>query len=271
MKIVFSIFLCCITLLSFNAQDTLKLLYKWKVEAIDFEVDNFGYIYTYNSLKIEKHKADGTLVATYSNYNLGDISSIDVNNPLRILALHKNQNTLVILDNTLSLEQDNGLDLTALGLYNTTAFTYSSLNNGIWFYDKELFQLIKTNQLMETIYQSGNLLQLLNKETLGVKQLIEDDDKLYLVCEKYILVFDLYGAYYNTLHFPYYKGIEIKNNIIFTFNKGHLKAYDTKTFEEQISNFVLDDKLLHKLNEGFIYELGEKSFSIYAIESSQKK
>jgi len=249
-----------------DAQVKLTPIRSWEIKATNFKVDNLGSVYTFDNQKLEKYNYKGELLATYSNHNLGAINSIDVSNSLRILVLHKNQNTLVILDNTLSPEQQNSLDLTSLGLYNTSAFTYSSLNNGIWFYDKELFQLIKTNNLMEVIYESGNLLQLLNKDSLEVKQLIEDNDKLYLVCKKNILVFDVYGAYYNTIHIPYSNGIEIKENTIFTFEVGHLKAYNTKTFEEQKADFVFDPLLLQRLNQGKVYELGEQIFNIYDIE-----
>jgi len=258
---LFSIFLS----MCFIAQEKLTPINSWEVKAKNFEVDNLGNIYTYSNQKIEKYNSKGILQASYSNHNFGVIENIDVSNSLRILVLHKNQNTLVILDNTLSPEQQNSLDLTTLGLYNTTCFTYSSINNGIWFYDQELFQLIKTNNLMETIYESGNLLQLLNKDSLQVKKIIEDNDKLYLICQKNILVFDLYGAYYNTIHIPYSPGITIKNNTIFTFSQGHLKAYNTKTFEEQTSNFVVDSNYLHTFKQSKVFELEKERFNIYDI------
>lgn len=265
MKVIF-FFLLILSSLILGAQEKLTPVNSWEVTAKNFEVDNLGYVYTFDGQKIVKYTPVGEVFASYSNLNLGAINSIDVSNPLRILALHKNQNTLVILDNTLSPEQQSSLDLISLGLYNTSAFTYSMLNNGIWFYDKELFQLIKTNDLMEVIYESGNLLQLLNKDTLDVKKLIEDNDKLYLVCEKNILVFDLYGAYYNTIHIAYSPGMSIVNSTIFTFEKGYLKAYNAITFEEQTFNFVFDSNALKFLKKGKVYELKNGLMNVYTIE-----
>lgn len=230
-------------------------------------IDNLDYIYFYNKTKIDKYNALGEKVATYSNNLLGDIDKIDVSNPLKTLVLHKDQNTLEIVDNTLSTERNTTLDLTNANLYNTSVFTYSSIDNGIWFYDRELFQIMKIDINMNSIYQSGNLLQLLNLESLDVVDLIEHKNKLYLITPKSILIFDNFGAYYSTIHLNDNEQVlNIEENTIFYKSNKHIKAYNMATFETQESLFPLslDTKLALKNKK--VYTITDGIFSVFELE-----
>lgn len=254
-----------IFLTTVNITSQLTLLKEWETTADKIEVDNLGYYYLYNSKKIDKYNSVGEKIATYSDNQLGEIEKIDVANPLRCLVLHKDQNTLTTLDNTLSAKQFNALDLTQANLYNTTAFAYSSLDNGVWFYDKELFQLIKIDLAMNRIYESGNLLRILNLEDLEVTNIFEQKDKLYVVTPIKIIIFDIYGAYYSTIHLQNSTTIGIEENNIYSFYNTNLKAYDTKTFEEQEIKTNLSKNAVVLFKKNKIYSIDHGKFSIYAI------
>ncbi len=248
-----------------DATSQLQLIKEWKTTADKVTVDNLGNLYLYNATKIDKYNNEGEKTATYSDNQLGEIEEIDVSNPLKNLVLHKNQNTLVILDNTLSAEQNNSLDLTQANLYNTTAYTYSAIDNGIWFYDQELFQLIKIDINMNRIYESGNLLRLLNLDALSINAIYERKDKLYVVTQEEIIVFDIYGAYYYTIHHQSSTVIGIEGSCIYSFNDSKLKAYNTKTFEVQEIKTPLSKTAVITYQKNKIYAIDHGKFSIYSV------
>lgn len=266
MKFIILITIYFISSFCLKAQN--KPILTFKVDQVyNICVDNLDYLYLYNKVKIDKYNALGKKVATYSNNLLGDIDKIDVSNPLKTLVLNKNQNTLEILDNMLSTERNTTLDLTNANLYNTSAFTYSSIDNGIWFYDRELFQIMKIDINMNSIYQSGNLLQLLDIDTLNVVDLIEHKNKLYLITPKSILIFDNFGAYYSTIHLKDNQQIlSIENNTIFYKSQNHIKAYNMVTFQtqEQLFPVSLNTKVALKNNK--VYTISDGVFSVFELE-----
>ena len=264
MKIFISIIILLCGIVHSNAQ--IQILTSIKTDATKIRVDNLGNYYLYNQSKIDKYTSQGKKIATYSNNQLGDIENIDVSNPLKNLILHKNQNTLVILDNTLSSKYNNTLNLTEANLYNTSAYTYSGIDNGIWFYDQELFQLIKIDISMNRIYESGNLLHLLNRDSLVVTALFERRNKLYLSTKDETLVFDNYGAYYSTIHHSNATLIAIEDNIIYSKSNTTLKAYNTKIFEEQIIETEVPEEAFVIYQKNKLYTIYKGEFSIYEVK-----
>ena len=63
-------------------------------------IDNFGIIYTVNGNGLSK--TEESKILTYSNVQLGNISSANAFNPLKINLFYKNFNTAIILDNRLA-------------------------------------------------------------------------------------------------------------------------------------------------------------------------
>lgn len=247
-------------------QGQLKLIHEQKTDAQKVEVDNLGNYYLYSIQKIDKYSNQHQILETYSNNQLGEIEKIDVNNPFRNFVLHKDQNTLVVLDNTLTSKKNKALDLTLANLYNTTAFCYSSIDNGIWFYDKELFQLIKIDLKLNKIYESGNLLRLLQLDELEITNIYERKDKLYLCTEESVIIFDLYGAYYSTIHTEGLPVIGIEANVIYTLGKNTLKAYNTKTFETQELSTFFSETALATFKKNKIYVLENGQFSVFELK-----
>lgn len=265
MKLLLFLFISFLSLTVSFGQ--LALETTWKTDANKLAIDNLGNCYLYNSNKIDKFDIEGTKIATYSNNQLGEIEKIDVTNPLKNLVLHKSQNTLVVLDNTLSSEQNNTLDLTQANLYNTTAYTYSAIDNGIWFYDQELFQIIKTDVAMNRIYESGNLLRLLNLKGLSVDAIFERKNKLFVTTQNEVIVFDNYGAYYSTIQLKNATVIGIEENNIYSFNNGLLKAYNTKTFEEQEIKTTFSKGAIVSFKKNKVYAIDNGVFSTYSIQN----
>jgi hypothetical protein len=165
-----------------------------------YAIDPQGSSYRVKNETIYKYDVQGNLLFTYSDKSLGNISMIDVTNPLRLLIFYKDLQLLVITDNTLSAHNRQTISFDDLGIYQVQMVASSRMDNGIWIYDQGTFQLKKMSQNWEVLYQSGNIEQLLGKKAISPRVMIENNGLLYLVCRNNgILIFDMYGAYYKTL------------------------------------------------------------------------
>ena len=79
------------------------LFFVIKVSALFFTTDNLQNIYAVtDDFKVVKYDSSGQLLHTYSNKSLGQPTSLDVSNPMKLMLYYKDFSTIVWLDNTLS-------------------------------------------------------------------------------------------------------------------------------------------------------------------------
>ena len=110
----------------------------------------------------------------------GNITKLDVQNSLTPLVFYKAQSKIVVLDNTLSEQNNLCLNLDQLGLYNTLTIANSNLDNGVWLYDLDFKQIVKVNTKLEIVQKSGNLAVLLGKDSLMPINILEKNGRLYM-------------------------------------------------------------------------------------------
>ena len=71
---------------------------------ISFKVDKLNNIYTIDKkAELIKYDHKGTRLYTYTDKTLGPIDHLDVSNPLKLLAFYRDYQSLIFLDNTLSV------------------------------------------------------------------------------------------------------------------------------------------------------------------------
>ena len=103
-------------------------------------VDPQGNIYAVNDATLYKYAPDGTLLYTYNDNLLGHISSIDVDNPLKIMLFYRDAGFIVFLSDKLSPIGDR-VNLFSKGLTTIGLATYSTKNELI-LYDESNTDLI---------------------------------------------------------------------------------------------------------------------------------
>jgi hypothetical protein len=162
-----------------------------------FTTDNLENIYTTRKHELKKFRPDGSLWLRFSNISLGDISFVDVTNPLKILVFYKDFSRIQFLDNMLS-ERSPVIQLQGLGFDQTVA-TCTSFDNGFWLFDQLNFELVRFNQDFAITQDVKNLNQIVGYEFIP-NFLTEHNNWLYInVPEKGILVCDIYGTYFKTI------------------------------------------------------------------------
>jgi hypothetical protein len=217
-----------------------------------FEVDQIGNIYCVNKNEIIKVSPKGIILYRYSNMTYGTITELDVNNSLRPLVFYKEQSKIVVLDNTLSA-QDNFINLAELNLYNTQTIANSNLDNGVWLYDLDFKQIVKVNTKLEVIQESGNLAVLLNKENLLPNCLIEKNGRLYMGTKNDgVLIFDLYCSYLQSLNIKEAKNLQINEEYLIVCNESTLCSYNSISHEETHLNFPKKYLAVKKFKNSFI-------------------
>src|SRR2546421_8472114 len=128
-------------------------------QIIDFTDDNLGNLYILGKNdQLKKINANGDSVAVFNAVKrYGQLYSIDVTNPLKILLYYKDFGTVLTLDRFLSIR--NTLDLRRQNLYQVKAVGLAYDNN-IWLFDEQEGKLKRVGEDGKLITQSNDLRQL---------------------------------------------------------------------------------------------------------------
>ena len=245
-------------------QSKFKLIATIEIEADFFTTDNQSNLYVVKANELSKFDKTGKLVYKYSNKNLGNIDFVDASNMLKLLVFYKNFSQVVFLDNTLSLTGSPvGLDKDG---FRQAQLVCSSHNNGIWIYDQQNFELLRLNQALEKIQQTGNLSLLLSID-LRPNFLVEYNNKLYLnKPASGILMFDIYGTYYKTIpikNAPFFQPI---GDVVYFIANKKVKTYNIKTAEEMEFELPLNDFKNFRLEMDALFLQTEKSIFVYTSQ-----
>lgn len=223
-KLFFSILFLVSTLL-YSQSNTIEF------NAKGFTTDQTGSYYEIYNNQIKKIGKNGQRQFTYSNNILGEITSIDVFNPMKIIVFFKDFSKIVVLDNTLT-EQGGVINLNEVSL-EETSLVCSSYNNGVWYYNPVKFQLTRLEYASKNTNVSANISTILNKN-IQPNFLVEYNSKVYLNDPiNGILVFDIYGTYLKTIPIFNLTNFQVKENYMLYVNEsGQIETYDFFTLEK---------------------------------------
>lgn len=193
------------------------------------EVDNLGNAYLVMGNEVVRFTKDGERNLTFSDKTLGNISSLDVSQPLKLLLFYRELSQVAFLDNKLSIRGE-PVALDRLG-YEQAGLACSAFDNGMWVYDQLSFELIRLDRNLQEIYRSGNINQLV-RQVIRPNFAVESNNWVYLNDPKHgILVFDSFGTYYKTIPIKNLDHFQITDPYLF-FNRGEgLESFHLKRLE----------------------------------------
>jgi hypothetical protein len=260
---------CLMMIGLFNYQShaqNFKLVAKIDTVAKMAQLDNFGNLFIITPANdVLKFNAKGKFLWNYSNKSFGDVSQIDVTDPMRVILYYHGFQQIVVLNNnlseisTFSFNQNPDVQITQIA---------SANNNGFWIYDQINRELKKlTNNFIDDI-KSGNLYQR-NGIDMDAIYMLTDDQYIYINDKKTgVRVFDRFGNFYKTAVVYPLKDFEVSNNEISFFDNGNLMKYNYLTFKldkielPDVKNIV---NALLRFNQLVI--LTEKDITLYMIEN----
>ncbi len=249
------VFVLLLGIVSFQSRTDVISDMKLPFNADYFQIDNLGNIYIVKEARLVKIFSSSKEKIEYSNYVLGNISSIDVSNPLRLLLYYHDANQFLFLNNKLS-ELSSPVLLDDADVYNSQLMC-NSTGNRIWVYDSQNMQLLQFNDKME-LTEKGTPLNRILDDIDVANILFERNEFVYLnIPETGVLVFDSFGAYYKT--FPE-KGI----NSFQVFGDSYYYQIDNKYFYFDKNTF--ESKEIEHLNSDSIKQIIRFNNKLYLLK-----
>lgn len=216
-----------------------------------FELDILGQLYFISGSELKKYSTEGELLKTYSNLYYGDITYLDVSDPMNLLVYYEDNNIILILDNQLSIK-NSPIDLNEMG-YGQANLVCLSYGNGFWIYDPITQAIIRFNNFLSQSENSGNLINVTGYPLQPI-QLMERDNQVILRDKEYgIFVFDRFANYTKRLPFNNINDLYIrsglwqmlKNDTIINFNTSTLQLDTMPLIYNNIDEFRMYDKIIY--------------------------
>ena len=212
------IFLCAVSASAqFDTSVNLKQQTFIEGSYKNFYVDNLNNIYLINGdnqLKKFNDKGDSIAVSNALR-KYGDITFVDVSNPLKIIVFYKDYSTIIVLDRFLS--NQNTIDLRRYGIFQAQAVA-QSYDNNYWVFDAVENKLKKIDDNGNILLQTPDFRTIFDEAFLPEK-IIDNDGFVYLYDKKTgWLIFDYYGAYKQSIHQPGLKNVQVIKKDLYGFD-----------------------------------------------------
>lgn len=218
-----------------------------------FTTDQFQNIYLVRKTKIIKINPEKDHKINYSNTLFGNITSIDVSDPFRILIFNKDFNKILFLDNTLS-EISSPINLDELNYFNVSAVCQSN-NGGFWIFDQNMNQIVYFDKNLKETKKSAQISSLIeNSNEDSEVFMLEKNDYIYLgIHSEGILQFDNYGTYIKTFPVKDCKQFQVIDGYIIYSKNNKLFFYNSSNFETENINLPVNSFLNVRLENDFVY------------------
>lgn len=268
-KSILIFILCLSASLAIKAQSDSTFLFLKTIKGnyASFTVDNLDNVYlitTTNQLK--KVNGNGDSVAVFNDVKrFGNLSSIDVTNPLKILLYYKNFATVVVLDRFLNIR--NTINLRKKGIFSVQAIA-TSYDNNIWLFDEQEFKLKKIDDDGNRLQETTDFRMLFDSVPSPI-QITDKANYVYLYdAEKGFYVFDYYGAFKNRLPFLNWSSVAISEKDMYGFSNNTLYSYQLNSFtlkQYSLPSFINNYSAIKAIN-GKVYLLKDDGLYIYAVK-----
>lgn len=267
-RIIFIWFLVFIFLSANARTDTASHVIKEKSVAgvyNNFYADNLGNVYLISAnnqvKKLDEHLDSVAVFNDVRRY--GDIYTMDVNNPLKIVVYYKDFTTIVVLDRFLNIR--NTIDLRNAGILQARAVA-QSYDNNYWVFDELNSKIKKIDDNGNVLLESPDLRVLFSYEYTP-QQIIDADGALYLYdSKKGWLIFDYYGAYKKHIDVTGWKDVKASRNVLTGVDSNYIYSIDPNTFGEHKAKIAMVNavKILQLSNK--LYVLTKNELSQYRIQ-----
>ncbi len=192
-------FFSFLLLLSSHFLKAQKKAYHIRTTPIDattfIGVDSFQNVYTLKGKAFYKNNQEN-----YQNLNLGEIFSIDIRNPFKIVLFYKNFNTVILLDNRLNEIEKIQFDF-------NISFAVKASSNALWLFNQETRRLENFNyKKQETTIFSPPFF---GKNIRNIKG---DLNNVFLHCRDAVIVYDYLGNISNEYSIPETARFEVSEN-----------------------------------------------------------
>lgn len=251
-----------LNLIAQNSWEKLNLLNKIEIQASMITTDKLGNLYAVKNQEIFKFDSNGKLLQKNSVKSFGNLYTLDVSNPMKILAFYKDYNKIVFLDNMIAASEGN-IDLSSIG-FDQATLASSSHDNGIWLYNSLNFEIVRMDPALKITHQSGNIAQLTGN-SIKPNALFEINNRVYLCDSTYgVLIFDVFGTYIKTIPVRSIEELQVENNILyFTSFKG-FGSFDLELLQQKEIDLPQNGIKQIRLQKNRVFMLLDDKILIYS-------
>lgn len=216
-------------------------------------IDNFGSIFYTKNNAIYKQTKSKTL--SYNNMQLGELSSCNIYNPLKVNLFYKDFNTVIILDNRLA--EVFKIDFNSITNYKNVTHVSTGYDNTIWVFnqDTQLLELFD----YKTLATKTKTLQPIIGDVLSIKS---SYNYCYLLTKKHIIVYNYFGSIVKKIKNDGFTDF-IENKKSLFLKKEHKLYYLDKNFNHilpvdtnniLINEFFVMDETLYIYDGGILHK-----------------
>lgn len=241
-------------------QITATLKDSTKIEAKNiFGIDTFGTLY-YSTENNSFHKKTKDTIITYANFQLGEITSSNTFNPLKINLFYEDFNTVVVLDNRLA--EISKVNFNTIQPYKNVSFVSSGFDNSLWLFNQDF-------QYLELYDYKSNKIKLKTVPVQSkVLDLKSDYNYCYLLTENYLYVYNYFGSLiqkiknegYDSLAFSKAHLVLKNGEKLYILEKNKTKIQPIEHPKMLINQFLVTNETVYIYNEKLLrhYQLKTK-------------
>lgn len=172
-----------------------------KDRVIMAQMDKLNNIYLVNEdNKLRKYSLNGELLFEFVNNRLGNISSIDVSNPLQIRVYYRDYHLIKVFDNTLN--EIRTIDLQA----NSDQFniTHVAVANDdlYWAFDQQSQRVLKLRNDLKVVFESNRMSDLSNEKVVPLSLEEKGNYLIMRIQGGDFFVFDNFGQFVKRMPMP---------------------------------------------------------------------
>ncbi len=175
-------------------------------------IDNYKNSYFIKNRVLNKQGPDGIFI--FNDLQLGRITSIDIINPLKVVAFFQDTNTVVMLDN--KLNEIERLNFNNLPQFLNVSTATNAGSNSLWLFN------VDTQQL--ELYNYGSKLKTVISQPFSGRLLSQASNFNYcfVLTEKKLRAFNIYGSILNEVSSEGYERIIQQNENLIALKENSL-------------------------------------------------
>jgi hypothetical protein len=263
--------ICILFLLSLTSLAQVDSVFRfereWGNQIIDFSVDALGNLYILSKNdQLKKIDAKGDSVAVFNAVKrYGQLYSIDVTNPLKVLLYYRDFGTVLTLDrflsvrNTLDLRRQNVFQAKAVGL---------AYDNNIWVFDEQEGKLKHLTEDGKLILQTNDLRLLF--DTLPSPEYITDQDGLVYLYDisRGVYLFDYYGSLKTRIPFTGWRDFMVASKTIYGRKENEMLKYEPGSLDLKHVKIPqpFQSASRIRITQNKLYVLNNGALSVYSMK-----
>jgi hypothetical protein len=267
-KIALLFFIACISQVVHAQDSAFHFIKTIPGDFSYFNVDNLDNIYLLTSgNQLKKINLNGDSIGIYNDVRgYGQLSSIDVSNPLKTLVYYKDFSSVIELDKQLSVLHT--ADLRTQNIFSVKAIA-TSYDNNLWLFDEGERKLKKVDDNGVLLLETVDFSSLFDSIPSPVK-IVDKDGFVYLYDPAQgFYIFDYYGSLKNKLPFLHWHSVEVIGKTMFGFDSTTLYAYAVNSLNLLQYTLPADFKsaVQIKISNNKVYLLKKDGLTVYSINN----